>query len=57
MRPKKFINKEKEKTTATIQHGLGLDSRDETKITMMGWKGMDIASTSSSSCLNDTQNK
>jgi hypothetical protein len=49
-RPKKFGNKGKSKTAATIQHDLGSDSGDETKITAMGYQGNgSIASTSSSS--------
>jgi hypothetical protein len=49
-RPKKFGNKEKSKTAATIQHDLGSDSGDETKITAIGYQGNgSIASTSSSS--------
>jgi hypothetical protein len=51
-RPKKFgnNNKGKSKTAATVQHDLGSDSGDETKITAMGYQGNgSIASTSSSS--------
>jgi hypothetical protein len=49
-RPKKFGNKGKSKTTATIQHDLGSDSGDETNITTMGYQGNgSITSTSSSS--------
>jgi hypothetical protein len=49
-RPKKFGNKGKSKTIATIQHDLGSDSGDETNITAMGYQGKgSIASTSSSS--------
>jgi hypothetical protein len=49
-RPKKFGNKGKSKTVATIQHDLGSDSSDETKITTMGYQGNgSISSTSSSS--------
>ena len=55
MRPNKLKNMEKEKTTATITRDLGSNSVDETKITTMGLKGKDIASTSSSSYLNSTQ--
>ena len=55
MRPKKFNNKEKSKIVATTQQDLGSDFGDETKITTMGLKGKDIASASSSNCLNDTQ--
>ena len=47
MIPKNFKNKEKEKRDATIQHDLSSNSGDETKITTMGLKGKDIASTSS----------
>jgi hypothetical protein len=57
-RPKRFNNKGKTKTTATVQHDLSYDSGDETKITAMGFQGKDsIASTSSSSSnsLNETQ--
>jgi len=55
MRPKSFNNKEKEKIVATIQQDLGFDSRDDIIITTMGFKGKDIAGTSSSNYLNDTQ--
>ena len=55
MRPNKLKNKEKEKTTTTITHDLGFDSEDEIKIIAMGLKGKDIASTSSSSCQNSTE--
>jgi hypothetical protein len=52
-RPKKFGNKGKPNTAATIQHDLGSDSGDETKITTMGYQGKgSIASTSSSSNSN-----
>jgi hypothetical protein len=57
-RPKKFGNKGKPKTVATIQHDLGSDSDDETKITTMVYQGNgSISSTSSSSNnnLNVTQ--
>jgi hypothetical protein len=57
-RPKKFGNKGKSKAVATIQHDLGSDSGDETKITAMGYQGKgSIASTSSSSNsnLNETR--
>jgi hypothetical protein len=59
MRPKIFNNKGKPKTAATIQHDLGSNSGDETKITAMGFQGKDsIASTiSSSSSLNETQHE
>ena len=39
MKPKKFNNKGKQKTTATTQQDLGSDSGDETKITTMSMKG------------------
>ena len=39
MKPKKFNNKGKQKTTATTQQDLGSNSGDETKITAMGMKG------------------
>jgi hypothetical protein len=57
MRPKKFNKKTKPNTVATTQHDLGSDSRDETKITAMGFQGKNsIASTSYlSSSLNETQ--
>jgi hypothetical protein len=54
-RPKKFgnNNKGKSKTVATVQHDLGSDSGDDTKITAMGYQGNgSIASTSSSSNAN-----
>ena len=59
MKPKKFNNKGKQETAATIQHDLGSDSGDETKITAMGFQGKDFnASTSSSSSnLNKTQHE
>ena len=59
-KPKKFDNKGNSKTTATIQHDLGSDSGDETKITAMGYQGKgSIASTSSSSSssLNETKHE
>jgi hypothetical protein len=57
-RPKKFgnNNKGKSKTAATVQHDLGSDSGDETKITAMGYQGNGSnASTSSSNNINVTQ--
>jgi hypothetical protein len=52
-RPKKFGNKGKSKTAATIQHDLGSDLGDETNITAMGYQGRgSIASTSN---LNETR--
>jgi hypothetical protein len=57
-RPQKFGNKGNSKTIATIQHELGSDSCDETKIIAMCYQGKgSIASTSSSSNsnLNETR--
>jgi len=57
LRPKKFNNKGKQKTIATIQQDLGSDLGDETKITTMGMKYVDSnASTSSSSKSIESQN-
>jgi hypothetical protein len=58
-RPKKFNKKGKPNNVATTKHDLGSDSRDETKITAMGFQGKDsISSTSSlSSSLNETQHE
>ena len=55
MKPNKLKSKEKGKIVAIIEHDLGSDSGDETKIKTMGLKGKNIASTSSSSCSNVTQ--
>ena len=58
MRPKKFDNKGEKNTAAATQYDLGSKSGDETNITAMGFKGKDsIASTSSSSSLNETQHE
>jgi hypothetical protein len=59
MRLKNFNNKGKPKTFATIQHDLGYDYDDETKITAMGFQSKhSIASTSSSSSsLIETQHE
>ena len=58
MKPKKFNNKGKQKTTKTTQQDLGSDSGDETKITAMGMKGKEsIASTSTSNLHNETLNE
>jgi hypothetical protein len=57
-RPKRFNNKGKPKTVATIQQDLGSDSSDETKITTMCYQGKGYfasTSSSSSSSLNETQ--
>ena len=54
LKPNKLKAKEKGKIVAIIEHDLGSDSGDETKITAMGLKGNNIASTSSSSCSNVT---
>jgi hypothetical protein len=57
-RPKKFGNKGKSNTVATIQHDLGSNSGDETKIIAMGYQGNgSIASTSSSSNNNLNVNR
>ena len=57
MRPKKFKNKEKERTVVTTKHDLGCDSKVETNIIAMGLKGKEITSTISSNFLSDTQYK
>ena len=58
MKPKKFNNKGKQKTTKTTQQDLGSGSGDETKIIVMGKKGKEsIASTSTSNLHNETQNE
>ena len=58
MKPKKFNNKGKQKTTANTQQDLGSDLGDETKITTMGMKGKEpIASTSTSNSHNETPNE
>ena len=49
--------KEKGKTVAIIEHELGSDLGDETKITTMGLKGKNIASTSSANYSNVTQDE
>ena len=48
MKPKKFNNKGKQKTTSTTQQDLGSDSGDETKIRAMGMKGIVMKVCSSS---------
>ena len=52
LKPKKFIKKKKveQKTNAVVQHDLGSDSGDETKIATMGLKGKthEIGSSSNS---------
>ena len=55
MKPKKLKAKEKGKIVAIVEHDLGSDSGDETKITTMGLKGKNIGSTRSSNCSNVTQ--
>ena len=50
MKAKNFNNKGKQKKTATAQHDLCSDSRDEINITTMGMKGKEI-----NFFLNDTQ--
>ena len=58
MKPKKFNNKRKQKTTATTQQDLGFESGDETKITAMGIKVKEsISSTSISNCHTSTPNE
>jgi hypothetical protein len=60
MKPKNLATRESQKTTATIQHDLGSDSGDETKIAAMGYQGKgSIASTSTSnnSNFNETPKK
>ena len=55
MRPNKFNNKGKHKTTAITQEDLGSESGDENKIIVMGIKGkQDIAHTSSQNCNTTT---
>ena len=54
MKPNKLKAKEKEKIVAIVEHDLGLDSGDETKITTMGLKANNIEITSSSCCSNFT---
>ena len=49
LKPNKLKAKEKRKIVVIIEHDLGLDSRDETKIREMGLKGKNIESTISSS--------
>lgn len=60
MGPKKFNNKGKQKTTATIQQDLGSDLGDETKITAMGMKvkasnARTISSSKPIECQNDKE--
>ena len=57
MKPNKLKAKEKGKNVAIIEHVLGSDSGDETKIATMGLKAKNIASTSSSNCSNVTQDE
>jgi hypothetical protein len=49
LKPTKFGNKEKPKTTATTQTDLGSDSGDETKVTVTGIKGKNSEASTSSS--------
>jgi hypothetical protein len=49
LKPAKFGNKGKPKTTTIAQTDLGSDSRDETKVTVMGIKGKNSESSTSSS--------
>ena len=57
MKPNKLKAKEKGKIVAIVEHNLGSDLGDETKITAMGLKDKNIASTSSSNCSNVTQDE
>lgn len=57
MKPNKLKANEKWKIVAIIEHDLGSDLGDETNITIMGLKGKNIESTSSSSCSNVTQDE
>jgi hypothetical protein len=52
-RPKKFSNNRKSKTVAIVQHDLGSNSGDETKITTMGYQGNGFISSNSSSSNNN----
>ena len=55
MRPNKFNNKGKQKTTAITQEDLGSELGDENKIIVMGIKGKQyIISTSSQNCNTTT---
>lgn len=47
MLPKKLKDKGKQKTTKIIQQDLGSNSRNDTKITTMGSKGISTSSSSS----------
>jgi len=49
LKPAKFGNKGKPKTTATIQTDLGFDSGDETKVIVMEIKGKNSEASTSSS--------
>jgi hypothetical protein len=49
LKPTKFRNKGKPKTTAIVQRNLGSDSRDETKVTVTGIKGKNSKASTSSS--------
>lgn len=49
MKPTKFGNKGKPKTTATTQTDLGSDSGDETKVTVTRIKGKNSEASTSSS--------
>ena len=49
MKPRKFKNKGKPKTTLTIQTDLGSDSEDENKVTVTGIKGKNYEASTSSS--------
>jgi hypothetical protein len=49
LKPTKFENKGKPKTTTTTQTDLGSDSRDETKVTITGIKGENSEASTNSS--------
>jgi hypothetical protein len=49
LKPTKFENKGKPKTTATTQVNLGSDLEDETKVTIIGIKGKNYEGSTSSS--------
>jgi hypothetical protein len=49
LKPAKFRNKGKPKTTATAQTDMGPDSRDETKVKVTGIKGKNFEASTSSS--------
>ena len=54
---KQTKSQKKGKTIAIIEHDLGSDSGDDTKIRTMGLKGNSMARTISSNCSNITQDE